>query len=348
LHLPAICITGLRRRLTLISGLLPVLCQSMAASMQLPATDADLTGLWCATPECDGRRGRIAIEIERGDTREQTASLSLVDIKARDIALRTEEIAEDKVRIGPIELMFNAVEQTLSGTLAAAVLPAHAIRVTFRQVAELESRACFHETVPDAAPVWTAAACARGTVYAGDDGGRVRALAARTGEPQWGFATQAPIRARPVIAGEYLLVNSDDGCLYRLNLRDGTVSWRARLSDELRPRTGYGRQGCRYDHQASAAATISGGTIFVCGADSTLFIGMVGVADCIVDRQAAFMAFDRATGRGHRKFALTRPGEELIWGFASSPAADHEFVFVGSLDGRILALARAPTGPQPR
>ncbi|MBT3378670.1 MAG: PQQ-binding-like beta-propeller repeat protein [Lentisphaerae bacterium] len=54
----------------------------------------------------------------------------------------------------------------------------------------------------------------------------VRALDLATGQPAWTFVTRGPVRFAPAIAGGNAYVVSDDGGLYCLDVKTGTLKWR--------------------------------------------------------------------------------------------------------------------------
>ena len=56
----------------------------------------------------------------------------------------------------------------------------------------------------------------------------VHCLDARTGHTLWRSVTGGPIRSSPAVAGDRLLIGSDDGYLYAFDLRDGRRLWRYR------------------------------------------------------------------------------------------------------------------------
>ncbi len=57
---------------------------------------------------------------------------------------------------------------------------------------------------------------------------QVRAIDARTGEIRWKFFTGAPVRFAPTGWKDRVFVVSDDGWLYALSLKDGSVIWKHR------------------------------------------------------------------------------------------------------------------------
>ena len=57
---------------------------------------------------------------------------------------------------------------------------------------------------------------------------QVRAIDAKTGEIRWTFFTGAPVRFAPTGWKDRVFVVSDDGWLYALSLKDGSVRWKHR------------------------------------------------------------------------------------------------------------------------
>jgi outer membrane protein assembly factor BamB len=78
-------------------------------------------------------------------------------------------------------------------------------------------------------------AIADGTLYYGSSAdGKLYALDAATGEEQWTFYTEGPIRFAPVVRNARVFVASDDGHLYCLHAEDGSLvrKWRGGPRDE--------------------------------------------------------------------------------------------------------------------
>lgn len=72
-------------------------------------------------------------------------------------------------------------------------------------------------------------AIADGRVFFGNTvDGKVYALDAETGEPQWSLFTDAPVRFAPTVWKDRVLVVSDDGFLYCLKCSDGTLIYKRR------------------------------------------------------------------------------------------------------------------------
>jgi len=60
---------------------------------------------------------------------------------------------------------------------------------------------------------------------------KVYALDARTGRQRWAFFTEGPIRLAPFISGERVYVGSDDGHIYCLARRDGSLIWKHKAAE---------------------------------------------------------------------------------------------------------------------
>ena len=74
---------------------------------------------------------------------------------------------------------------------------------------------------------WSEAVYGNGTVYVGSFDHNVYALDAGNGTPAWPkpFTTSAKVRSSPVISGDLLVVASEDGKIYGLNLETGAKKW---------------------------------------------------------------------------------------------------------------------------
>jgi outer membrane protein assembly factor BamB len=73
------------------------------------------------------------------------------------------------------------------------------------------------------------AAIGEGIVYFGSSGDhKVYALDANTGQTEWEFFTEGPVRFAPVVDGNNVFAASDDGYLYCLDANSGQLNWKFR------------------------------------------------------------------------------------------------------------------------
>jgi outer membrane protein assembly factor BamB len=76
---------------------------------------------------------------------------------------------------------------------------------------------------------------AAGRIYYGSSGDdSVHCLDADSGKEVWSFTTEGPVRLAPTVAGEFVLFGSDDGHVYAVNAKNGTLTWKRRLGPEDR------------------------------------------------------------------------------------------------------------------
>ena len=85
-------------------------------------------------------------------------------------------------------------------------------------------------------------AVAGDTAYFGSSAdNKVYALDTATGRVRWSAITGGPVRLAPTVAGDRVLVGSDDGCVYSLAAADGSLAWRFRAAPEDRRVLGHGK-----------------------------------------------------------------------------------------------------------
>jgi outer membrane protein assembly factor BamB len=206
-----------------------------------------------------------------------------------------------------------------------------------------------------AADISTSTPAVRGeTVFFASFDGHAYAVDARTGELRWKHDFGAEVPTSPAPCDDLVLFGSRSYDLVALRADDGAPAWSyyfwfswAESSPTVRDRIAYagssdgqllvaldaktGKEKWRFDTGGSAwgqpAVT----------ADA-VFLGAVGVAEYMIDHEGAFFAVERATGEPRWRFPAERRAGERVWGFASSPAVGDGRVYVGSLDGSVLAF----------
>lgn len=70
---------------------------------------------------------------------------------------------------------------------------------------------------------------------------KVYCLDVDTGEERWAFFTEGPVRLAPSLSEGRVFAGSDDGCVYCLDLRDGSLIWMRRIAPSDRRIPGNGR-----------------------------------------------------------------------------------------------------------
>ncbi len=121
---------------------------------------------------------------------------------------------------------------------------------------------------------------AEGSLYYGssaDD--TVYCMDAATGEMQWSFVTEGPVRLAPAVANGKVYAGSDDGCLYCLEARTGGLLWKYRATAEDKRVSGNGHMISLWPIRCGVG--VDNGTVyFAAGVFPTY-----GVYFCAVDAQ---------------------------------------------------------------
>lgn len=63
-------------------------------------------------------------------------------------------------------------------------------------------------------------------IFGSSSDGKVYCLDALTGNEEWAFFTEAPVRFAPTIVNNAVVFGSDDGYVYSVNIADGTLKWK--------------------------------------------------------------------------------------------------------------------------
>ena len=291
------------------------------ARAQEPPAAASLAGTWVGEVVHHGTRTSVALTFSPTADGALESLLFLPVIHVRDIPLGPVRLEGTSVRAGPFTLAWDSVAGTLSGLLPAAIVPVHEIPVVLRR-GELPSFPV--RPGPDGpepmpawivelgAPIWSDAVVAGDLLLIGTDDGRLHARDVRTGAPRWVFRADGAIRAPVTVAGDALYVHADDGVLYRLDAATGTERWKVRTSQQPVVRIPPPDPTSRWAIRASGVAV----------ADGRLYVGT---------HDGQVLALDSADGT--RQWAFTTGGSIL-----AAPAAAGGRVFAGSYDGQVYAF----------
>jgi outer membrane protein assembly factor BamB len=189
-------------------------------------------------------------------------------------------------------------------------------------------------------------AVANGLVYFGSGDGNVYAVDAASGALKWKFTTGDVVHASPAIAGGLVLVGSWDTNFYALDAATGAERWRFKTGEDETTHNQTGIQssaavaegivyfGCR-DSKVYALDLKTGRQVWAYSNKGSWVIGSPAVKDGTVyfatSDSALFHALDAKTGE--ERFSLT-----FAWPMFSSPTVAGQFVYLGSHEGKLLAI----------
>lgn len=204
------------------------------------------------------------------------------------------------------------------------------------------------ETMPDPFDLFLSSpVVANGTVYFGSGDTNVYALDSDTGSLKWKFKTGDVVHASPALANGALFIGSWDSYFYALDAATGKEKWRFKTGEDADT---HNQQGIQ-----SSAAVTDGIVYFGCR-DSNFYAidatsgqkkwtfsnkgSWVIASPAVIGGKVFFATSD--TGLFH---ALdTKTGAPIFsldfkhWPMFSSPAIAGDFAYIGSHDGRLLAI----------
>jgi outer membrane protein assembly factor BamB len=136
---------------------------------------------------------------------------------------------------------------------------------------------------------------------------------------EWRFATGGKVRSSPVVAGELVLVGSEDGHLYAIDRTSGQERWR------------YHTRGA-----VTSTAAVAGSRAFVVGGGGSLHA---------LELDSGRLLWTLSTGEP--EIYEQRPGEPRNWDFyASSPVIAGDTIVIGGADGVVYAVDVADGTPR--
>ena len=204
------------------------------------------------------------------------------------------------------------------------------------------------EVMPDPFDVFLSSpVVAAGLVYFGSGDGHVYALDAATGALRWKFHTGNVVHASPAIDAGTLYVGSWDSFFYALDAASGKERWRFKTGEDLNISNQVGIQssavvadgvvyfGCRDSH-LYALDTASGAQRWAFSTGSSWVISSPAVRDGKVyfatSDSGLVQAVDAHTGSALYALAFNH------WPFFSSPSLAGNFLYIGSEQGKLLAI----------
>jgi outer membrane protein assembly factor BamB len=210
------------------------------------------------------------------------------------------------------------------------------------------------ETIPDPFDFYLSSAAVRdGTVYFGSSDGNVYALDATSGALKWKFKTGDVVHASPAVADGNVFVGSWDTYFYTLDAATGKEKWRFKTGDDpdIHNQTGIQSSalvadgivyfGCR-DSNLYALDAASGKKKWAFNNKGSWVIGSPVVKDgrlyFSTSDSGLFYAIDAKTGAS--MFSL-----KFIWPMFSSPTIAGNTLYIGSHEGKLIAIDLASQKP---
>jgi outer membrane protein assembly factor BamB len=212
------------------------------------------------------------------------------------------------------------------------------------------------ETMPDPFDVYMSSpAVWNDRVYFGSGDGNIYALNAADGAVNWTFKTGDVVHASPAIADGMLYIGSWDSYFYALDAATGGEKWRFKTGDDPQIHNQVGIQssasvvdgivyfGCRDSHLYALDAH-SGKQIWALDTKGSWVIASPAVRSGIIyaatSDSGLFFALDAKTGAS--VFSL----DFKHWPMFSSPAIAGDTAYIGSHNGKLLAIDLSGHAPR--
>lgn len=210
------------------------------------------------------------------------------------------------------------------------------------------------ETMPDPFDFYLSSPVVwKGKVYFGSGDGKIYALDASSGNLAWQFPTGDVVHASPAIADGTLFVGSWDTYFYAIDASTGKQKWRFKTGDDPDIHNQIGIQssavvadgvvyfGCR-DSNLYALDAKTGEKRWVFNNKGSWVIGSPTVKDGKIyfttSDSGMFYAADARTGA--QEFSL-----KFLWPMFSSPAIAGNMLYIGSHEGKLIAIDLAARKP---
>ena len=204
------------------------------------------------------------------------------------------------------------------------------------------------EVMPDPFDVFLSSpVIAGGLLYFGSGDGNVYALDTATGTLRWKFHTGNVVHASPAVAAGTLYVGSWDSYFYALDAASGRERWRFKTGEDPNINNQVGIQssavvadgvvyfGCRDSHLYALDAA-SGTQRWAFSTGSSWVISSPAVRNGKVyfatSDSGLVQALDARTGAPVFALSFNR------WPFFSSPSLAGDFLYIGSDQGKLLAI----------
>ena len=204
------------------------------------------------------------------------------------------------------------------------------------------------ETAPDPFDFYLSSpAVWNGTVYFGSGDGNVYALDAASGSLKWKFQTGDVVHASPAISDGTLFIGSWDSYFYAVDASTGKQKWRFKTGEDADIHNQVGIQ--------SSAAVADGIVYFGCR-DSNFYAvdATTGVQKWVFNNKGSWVIVSPAVHDGKVYFATSDTGlfygmdaktgavvfslDFHHWPMFSSPAITGNMLYIGSHEGKLIAI----------
>ncbi len=191
-------------------------------------------------------------------------------------------------------------------------------------------------------------------ILVGTMDGTLLALARTDGRELWRQKLAGAITSAPVVAGQHAVVGGRDFLLHAFDLASGREAWRTHFWASWVESTPRLVDGVLYigssDLRAVRALDPATGKVLwssdvygsawaspVIAAD-TVYIGVVGVKDYLIDHRPSIVALDRRTGAIRWRRSEAPPADAPMSGHAGAVAVADDTLFAAGIDGSLIAL----------
>ena len=253
-------------------------------------------------------------------------------------------VATGRVYFGSYDSKLYALD-TATGALVWTFTTAGERRFSGKHLHGAEPAA---ELMPDPFDVFLSSpVVVAGVVYFGSGDGNVYALDAASGALRWKFHAGDVIHASPALADGVLYVGSWDSYFYALDATSGKLRWRFKTGEDPKINNQVGIQ---------SSAVVSGGVVYFGCRDSHLYAldAASGTALWAYSTGESWVISSPAVRDGKVYFATSdsglvqaldaKSGTPVFslafnhWPFFSSPSLAGNFFYIGSEQGKLLAI----------
>ena len=191
-------------------------------------------------------------------------------------------------------------------------------------------------------------------LYVGSWDGFMYALRKDDGELVWKFNAGQSIQSSPLVVDDKVIFGSRAASIFALDKKTGSLLWQTKYWMSWVESSPVLYDGAIYigssDYRKICEINPSDGTIEMSThaegwpwatpaiTGELIFNGTLGSPDVREGLYGRFYAIDRSNGNPVWQFKVDNIEDAFVYGFASSPAATKNWVFVGGLDGKMYGF----------